>query len=406
MKKNVLFLLPRYSELEKDSTLEKELVLEFLDQGNNVTVASLLEKKEKKETYFKKITGVNVLKIKCGNYYSKGTTKYEKALTLLSIPFLFKKKIFEKVTEKIDLIVLSTPMMNNYNLIVSLKNKYKCDVLLIVWDIFPQNAIDLQMINNKILIKYFTKKYEKSLDIADYISAMSKGNKEYLVDKFKIESEKVFILKNWAKIKPSLDINKNQIRKKYGYEEKDFIAIFGGNMGKPQKLENILELVEKLKGNINAKFLFIGSGTEKEKLEKISNDKKLINIKFVNQIPREDYELLTGACDLGLVSLDERFTVPNFPSKTTDYFKLGIPILASLDQCSANDYGVFLEKEAKAGLYGLANKKNELYEKFIEIYSNQKMREEFSKNAREYYERELDVKKAYETIIKKINKML
>lgn len=406
MKKKILFILPRYSEIDGDSTLEKELVLEFFNQGNDVTVASLLERSEKKETYLKKISGVDVLKIKCGNYYSKGTTKYEKALTLLSIPFLFKKNILQKINKKIDLIILSTPMMNSYSLISALKDNYNCDVLLIVWDIFPQNAVDLKMIKSKLLIKYFTKKYKKALESADYITAMSKGNKEYLSDKFQTKKEKIFVLKNWAKIKSVLNINKKEIREKYGYKEEDFISIFGGNMGKPQKLENLLKLAEKLKSKKNVKFLFVGSGTEKERLEKISNEKELKNVKFINQIPREDYELLTGSCDLGLVSLDERFTVPNFPSKTTDYFKLGLPILASLDKCSANDYGVLLEGEAKAGLYALANDTDELYNKFIEIHSNEEKRREFSINGRKYYEKELSVEKAYETIIKKINKML
>ena len=170
-------------------------------------------------------------------------------------------------------------------------------------------------------------------------------------------------------------------------------------MGKPQKLENILELAHRLQEYKNIKFLFIGNGTEKERLEIITKNKLLTNVQFFNQIPRSDYEILISSCDLGIVSLDERFTVPNFPSKTTDYFKLGLPIFASLDQCSAEDYGKFLTIEAKAGVYGQAGNINDLKQKFLLLYNDQNLRQKLGKNGRLYYENNLSVEKAYDTIM-------
>ncbi|MGL4998917.1 MAG: glycosyltransferase family 4 protein [Cetobacterium sp.] len=403
-KKKVLFLLPRYSENTNDSTLEKELVLEFLKRGHEVTVASLLERSEKKKTYTKKVDNVNVLKINSGNYYSKGTTKYEKGLTLLSIPFVFFRGIKNNIKEKIDLIILSTPMMNNSNLIKKLKEKYGCKVILIVWDIFPQNAIDLEIIKNPLMIKYLKKKYIKALIESNFITTMSQGNKDYLEKNYGLNSNKVFVLKNWSNIKPSLEIKKRFMKEKYGYKENDFICIFGGNMGKPQNLDNILKLAEKVKENSEIKFLFIGSGTEKDRLEKCSKNNRLKNINFFNQISREDYEMLTASCDVGLVSLDERFTVPNFPSKTTDYFKLKLPILASLDGCSAKDYGIFLQEEAKAGLYAQAGNIEELHKQFLKLYEDKNLRNTLGNNGRKYYEKNLGVDRAYKTIMDEIEK--
>ena len=116
-------------------------------------------------------------------------------------------------------------------------------------------------------------------------------------------------------------------------------------------------------------------------------------------MPREDYEKFTSACDIGLVSLDERFTVPNFPSKTTDYFKLSLPILASLDRCSAEDYGKFLEEEAKGGIFAEAGNVEDLYEKFLTLYNSKDLRKWLGNNGREYYEEHLGVDKAYKVIM-------
>lgn len=398
---NVLFLLPRYSENIKDSTLEKELVKEFSNQGNKVIVATILEEGK---TYFKELENIRLLKIRCGKYYSKGTTKLDKGMTILKIPFLFSLRIKEKINEKIDLIILSTPMFNNPFLIKKMKNHFQCEVLLIVWDIFPQNAIDLGIIKNKFLIKYFDSKYKKALKISDYITVMSEGNKKYIKKIFRIEDKKIILLKNWAYLKPKLEINKEEIRKKYEYSEKDFLAIFGGNMGKPQKLENILSLAEKCLELPEVKFIFVGNGSERERLKKVAMDKKLKNIRFIDQLPREDYEKFTSACNIGLVSLDERFTVPNFPSKTTDYFKLSLPILASLDKCSAADYGKFLEKEVRGGIFAEAGNVEDLYEKFLTLYNSKDLRKQLGNNGRGYYEEHLGVDKAYKVIINSIKK--
>lgn len=398
---NVLFLLPRYSEESNNSTLEKELVLEFSKNGHKTSVVSLLET-DKKYT-FKNMDNIDSLKVNCGKYYENGTNKISKGLTMLKVPYLLPKFINKYIDKNIDLIILSTPMMNNPKLMKKLKEYYpKSKIVLIVWDIFPQNGVDLEIIKNKILIKYFDRKYRTSLRLADKISVMSLGNKNYLIEKLDINHNKVFILKNWAIIKPKEIVNKQEIREKYGYTEDDFIAIFGGNMGKPQKLENILSLAEKVLDYDDVKFLFIGSGTEKERLERYSKDKHLRNVKFLNQVPREDYEKITAACDIGIVSLDERFTVPNFPSKTTDYFKLSLPILASLDNCATKDYGVFLAEKVKGGLFAQAGNIEELYEKFMLLYSNEELKRELGENGRKYYEENLGVDKAYKTIINKI----
>ncbi|MGL5902919.1 MAG: glycosyltransferase family 4 protein, partial [Cetobacterium sp.] len=122
-------------------------------------------------------------------------------------------------------------------------------------------------------------------------------------------------------------------------------------------------------------------------------------------IPREDYELVTASADLGIVSLDERFTVPNFPSKTTDYFKLKLPILASLDSCASKDYGNFLQNEVKGGLFAEAGNSEELYKQLLKLANDKRLREQLGNNGRKYYENELGVDKAYETIMKTINKI-
>lgn len=402
---NILFLFLRHSENKEDSTLTKDISDEFYKNGHNIKVVTLLERKEKKKTILKNENGYNILRVKTGNYFDS-PGKIEKGLTALTMPYLLEKEIKNKFkNDKIDLIYTHTPFMSNSRLIKNLKKFFKCKSCLHLWDIFPQNALDIGILSKGILSKYFEREEQKMYDSFDYIGCMSNGNLKYMKNRdINFSDEKYFILKNWAQIKEEITPNKKEVREKYGYKEADFICIFGGNMGKPQKLENILELAKKSLQNKLIKFIFIGKGTEKEKLVKISKDNKLENLKFLEYVPREDYEILTASCDIGLVSLDERFTVPNFPSKTTDYFKLKLPILASLDSCSQKDYGVFLQEEVKGGLYAPAGDIERLYDQLIKLSNNKELRERLGKNGREYYENKLGVDKAYEVIMKQIKK--
>lgn len=405
---NILFIFARQSEKNNNSTLTKDLADEFFEHGNNIVVATLLEKKYKKETTLKFENGYEVLRIRTENYFNISNS-IEKGIATFKIPFDLKKGIKKYLkNRKFDLIITHTPFISSEKLIKPLKKYFNCPAHLILWDIFPQNAKDIGLLNNKILFKFLKYKEKKMLETYDYIWCMSQGNLSYMKNNYQyLDSKTLGLLKNWGTIKDKLKVDKELIRKKYGYKLKEFIAVFGGNMGKPQKLENIIGLARKILNleNSDIKFLFVGSGSEKERLEKCVKKEGITNIKFINYIPREEYEELIASCDIGLISLDERFTVPNFPSKTTDYFKLSLPILASIDNCAKEDYGFFLQNEVKAGKIAEAGNINDLYKIFMELYLNENLRKDMGENGRKYYEKYLSSEVAYETIMEKVRSL-
>ncbi|MGL5962902.1 MAG: glycosyltransferase family 4 protein, partial [Fusobacteriaceae bacterium] len=333
-----------------------------------------------------------------------GVSFIEKGITNLTLGNSFKKAINKKFEDiKFDLIIHHTPPITFTPVIKYFKKKYNTKSYLILRDIFPQNAVDLGIIKNKILFQFFRKKESVLYKESDYIGCMSEGNIEYIKKHNpEVKLEKLHILKNWGKIKPKINIQKNEIRKKYGFNENDFILVFGGNMGKPQGLEFLLKAASQYKDKKDIKFLLVGKGNEKKKLESIKEKENLSNIIFLEFIPREEYELLTGACDVGIVSLHSDFTIPNIPSKTVDYCKLGLPILACTDKNT--DYPHILENEARCGLASIYGDLESYKINIDKLYFDKFLREELGKNGREYYENELGVNKAYETIIDKLKK--
>lgn len=396
----ILFLLLDYSKDENHLGLYKELVYEFKDRGEEVYVATVSEKKYGFETQLAKENGVNVLRIKTGNMF--GVSFIEKGLTNLTLGSVFKKEINKYFNNiKFDLVIHHTPPITFTPVIDYLKIKYKTKSYLILRDIFPQNAVDLGIIKNRILFNFFRKKEEKLYEKSDFIGCMSQGNIEYIEKhNLEVDKNKLHILRNWGKIKPILNIDKKSIREKYGFSENDFILVFGGNMGKPQGLEFLLKLAKEYKNKSDIKFLLIGKGNEKSKLQNIKKNDNLDNVIFLDFIPRVEYELLTGACDIGIVSLHSCFTIPNIPSKTVDYCKLSLPILAVVDKNT--DYPKILENEAKCGLSSIYGDLEKYKKNLEKLYNDFDLRVELGKNGRQYYENELGVDKAYETIMKQI----
>lgn len=402
---NILFLVSRYPENENESILEKDLVKIFNDKNHNCFVATINERKFNKPTYLLNDNKIKVLKTKTGNMFND-INFIEKGITVVTLPFLLKRSILKHFgNEKIDLIIAYSPFMSNPSLLKPLrkhflKNNKNLKTMMILWDIFPQNAKDLGIMKNKLIFSYFKSKEHKMLKSYDFIACNSEGNINYLTTNYNfIKNDNLLLVRNCEyPVTPNL-LPKDDVRKKYNLKENEIVFIFGGNMGIPQKIENIINIANEFKTNENVKFLFAGNGTEKNKLKQLSKDNK--NIVFLDFIPREEYESLINACDIGIISLNEKYTVPNFPAKVTGYCKLGLPILASLDNAAFCDLGVLL-KEKKMGFPFKAGNLNEGIELIKKILNKKYNISEYSKNIQEFYNKELNIENAYNNIISKL----
>ena len=77
--------------------------------------------------------------------------------------------------------------------------------------------------------------------------------------------------------------------------------------------------------------IVVGDGTEYKRLESYISDEAPKNVRLMRRLPKEDYDRMVAACDVGLIFLDHRFTIPNFPSRLLAYMQAGLPVLAATD---------------------------------------------------------------------------
>ncbi|MBQ2774175.1 MAG: glycosyltransferase, partial [Clostridia bacterium] len=122
-----------------------------------------------------------------------------------------------------------------------------------------------------------------------------------------------------------------EIRERYGIPLNKRVFVYGGNLGRPQGIPFLIECLKSQLANERAYFLIVGDGTEFGKLQAFVDAEKPQNVMLLKRLPKEDYDTMVAACDVGMLFLDHRFTIPNFPSRLLSYMQAGIPVLACTD---------------------------------------------------------------------------
>lgn len=334
---NILFL----TLLDFDSINEKniytDLLREFAKHGHHLFVISPTEKRKKMDTVFLKTDKTAILKLKIGNIQK--TNIIEKGLSTIKIePQFIKgiKKYFSKV--KFDLVIYSTPPITFCNAIKYVKKRDGAKTYLLLKDIFPQNAVDIGMISKTglrgFIYKIFRNKEKKLYKISDFIGCMSQANVDYIIKhNSEICPDTVEVCPNSIEV-VDMSVDKDMrgvIRNKYGIPLDKMVFVYGGNLGKPQGIDFMIECLKSQENNKNIFFLIIGDGTEFCKIEAYIKNAEPQNVRLMKRMPKEDYDNLVGACDVGMIFLDYRFTIPNFPSRLLSYMQAKIPVFAVTD---------------------------------------------------------------------------
>lgn len=393
--KNVVLLTTKYSNEKENAWLTNELAYALAEDGVNITVVVFSWLKDDASSSFFHKDGVQVLRLKLPDLFYK-TGFIGTALKTLVFPW-WSRYFISKRIEKCDLLIANTPCITILGLSHFFKKKFNSKSYLVLWDFFPFYLRDLGKMRNKLSFYLFHYLESCMYRSFDKIGCMTQGNIKFLMKNFKnIDKNRVEILRLWTIQRPMVKINKFAVRERFGLSNSKFTAIYGGAMSIVQDLDNILDVALAMRDD-NILFLFVGKGTERGRLQEKSLLLGLDNVVFIDYIPRNDYEELVASCDVGLISLSANLTVPSFPSKSIDYFKVSLPVLASLDKVT--DFGKILEEEIGAGYAVRAGDVEDMVMKLRKMMNNSEERNRMGVAGREYYENYLSVGDAKDTIL-------
>lgn len=399
---NILFLTLNSFSSIYEKGIYTDLLREFTKDNHNLFVVTPVEKSKNEQTTLLHEENIKILKLRIGNIQK--TNLLEKGITTITIESKFKyaiRKYFHEV--KFDLVLYTTPPITLHKAVEFVKKRDHAKTYLLLKDIFPQNAVDLNILKTSgfysILYMYFRLKEKKLYKISDFIGCMSNANVEFLL------KNNSFLYKENIEVCPNSiepisvyvsEREKDKIRLKYNIPIDKTVFVYGGNLGKPQGINFLIDCLRANEFNSHSFFLIVGSGTEFEKLALYFYDEKPNNAMLLNQLSKNDYELLVNSCDVGLIFLDKRFEIPNFPSRILSYMQASMPVLAATDintdignVIEVGNFGYWCESRCVTEFNKLVVK---LCDKDLRLY--------FGKNSRLYLEKHFTVKHSYKIIMK------
>ena len=262
----------------------------------------------------------------------------------------------------------------------------------------------------KILLAAMNAKYIHS-NLAVYsLKAYAKDFAEHIaIGEYTINNRADYILEHNKDLKSLVEVCPNseqeqdlslpqekklELRNKYGLPTDKKIVIYGGNLGKPQNIPYFVECLNSYNKQ-DFYFVIVGGGTDANTI----NDFALKNkdkCKYISQLPKQEYLQVLSCADVGLILLDSRFTIPNFPSRMLSYLKAKLPIMCLTD--SSSDMGKLAEKNG----FGYFAKSDtvENFENLLDKFKNAEQNLIMGQKGYDFFVENYTAEKAYKIIEK------
>lgn len=196
-------------------------------------------------------------------------------------------------------------------------------VVAMLQDVWPDNAVQSGLIkHNGLLYRYFESWQRYVYKHADKLICISDDMKDFIVAKG-VDEKKIEVIYNWGYSDDAVNIKweDNKFVKKYGLE-KDFYAVYAGNIGKMQNVELVVRAAKKMP---NTKFLIIGDGAKREEIEKMAEGAE--NIRMLPLQPPELAEHIYSMAGVNIIPLVEGGPKTAMPSKTGVVLSCGRPVI-------------------------------------------------------------------------------
>lgn len=375
-----------------------DLLRKFAQEGHYIFIVAPAERRQQTKTTLSKKENVTTLLVQSLNITK--TNLIEKGVSTLLIEVLFSRAI-RKYLKNIpfDLILYATPPISFNGLIRKLKKMHRASTYLLLKDIFPQNAIDLGMLSRQNPLHHYFRKKETALyEVSDFIGCMSPANVKYLLtNNHEISPNKIEVCPNSiAPVSLENYPSPKQLRDKYGLPEDKVICIYGGNLGKPQGIDFLLEVLNHNKNRNDVFFVIAGAGTDASKIKTYLDKEAPANVMFKPQLPRLEFDELLYACDIGLIFLDKHYTIPNYPSRLLNYLEFKKPVLMAIDRNT--DVGTIAE-ENNYGFWVESGELQKFNQKLNALINNQDLRSKMGSNGYHYLLNNYTVDHSYNIIM-------
>jgi len=267
---------------------------------------------------------INIFRVKTPNV-DKNRLLHRIYLFLYFTVAVFFKILFK--VRKRDSVILVTNPPTLLLVVRFLKFFKKFELVIILQDIFPENAVASGIMKiNSLSYKIILKSINYGYDGADKLIACGNDMASLFINKG-IDASKIKVIPNWADhelVTPDYMVDRN---KYFDMELSGKIVIeFAGNIGRVQGLDHFVRIFKK-STNTKLVLIILGDGANKKALKDFVQENEINNVFFFKSKPRNEQQLFLNSCNIGLVTLCEGMYGLGVPSKVYNIMSAGRPIL-------------------------------------------------------------------------------
>ncbi|MBD8897424.1 glycosyltransferase family 4 protein [Rhodanobacter sp. DHG33] len=315
-----------------------DLVTEMVAQGHRVTVlipAAGLPT----PAAIEQMDGATVLRVRAPQTKDVGLVR--RAFAEMWLPFALLRGLRKSglAATRWEGVVWYSPTIFLGLVAKRVKRASGCRGYLILRDLFPDWAADAGIMRRGLAYRLLKHVERYQYRQADVIGVQTPGNAP-MVAATAGSGARIEVLENWLSAPTHGECN---ISLQSTLLAGRMIFVYAGNMGAAQGMDCLLELAEDLAGRNDAGFLFVGRGSEVERLREHAKLHDLRHVLFMDEVDSKSIPGLLAQCHVGLIALDPRHTTHNIPGKFLTYLRAGLPVLARIN--AGNDLEQIIETE-------------------------------------------------------------
>ena len=305
----------------------RDLSREFERQGHQLTV--LIQATNQAEPWKVEPNGnIDVIRLKSPK--TKDVSYVRRTLSEFMMPFVMGRNFRKSPlgSRKFDGVIWYSPSIFLGPLVKRLRADSNCPSYLIIRDIFPEWAVDMGLMGRGLPYRMLKAVADFQYSVADTIGVQTPGNLALLHSTSSAMSGRIEVLHNWLTSNPdtgcSIQIDATPLAGRK-------IFVYAGNMGIAQGMPILLDLAAALEERKDIGFVFVGRGSDADRLRASAKARQLDNVLFFDEIDPDEIAGLYAQCHVGLVALDPRHQTHNIPGKFLSYLQSGLPVLATVN---------------------------------------------------------------------------
>ncbi len=284
---------------------------------------------------------------------------------------------------KADIILVYSPPLPLASAGAKYARRFRVPFILNVQDLYPQTAIDLKLLRNRLAIGLAERMEGSAYRRAARIVVHSPGNQAFLIERKGVPAGKVRVIYNWVDteaIRPGSRSNAFRAQHKLGNA---FLVTYAGVMGYAQDLSDVIECAELTRVDQDILYLLVGEGVLENRWKAMVADRGLPNVRFLPMQPKAQYAELLAASDVCLVPLDAQLRTPVVPGKLQSIMASGRAAITIVDP--SGDTPKLLQ-ESGAGMNVLPGQPRVLCEAILKLKHSPELGVNMGKRGRHFAE--------------------